>query len=72
MDFVNREILPLSRIQREGESLFEEPLLWGSERDLGRVDSERDLRLSMDLGKDPKLSPWTYNGPASMSSLLFA
>ena len=63
-------------------SLCEGPLLWVSERDLGSsADSERDLVVRMserDLGSTVnsgqglRLPSWTHNGPASISSLLFA
>ena len=53
-----------------------------SERDFGlSVDSERDLAVadvreglgsSVDSGQGLRLYLWTGNGPAGMSSLLFA
>ena len=52
-----------------------------SERDFeSSVESERDLtvadvgegpRVECGLEAKPELSPWTRNGPASMSILLF-
>ena len=50
---MNRGTLPLSCIQSGGESLYEGPLLSGSERDLGSsADSKRDIRSS-GLGEGP-------------------
>jgi len=79
---VNRKTLLLSRIQREGESFCEGPLLWGQRGTSGRVWTWRGDLAVADVGERPgvkcglredlRLSPWTRDGPVSMSSLLFA
>jgi len=55
--------------------------VWIQRRTSSRVDSERpdscgcrerDLKSSVDLGEDPRLSHWTCSGSTEMSSLLFA